>query len=95
MGRFECKVALITGAALGQGCSRAGWLTEGADIVAVDICQNVDTIEHHRGPVEEPAETAALVKKLCERIITREVGDRHQAVLETCVQPVEAGWMIN
>jgi len=39
MGRVAGKIALITGAARGQGRSHALRLAEeGADIVAVDIC---------------------------------------------------------
>ncbi len=39
MGRVEGKVALITGAARGQGRSQAVRLAEeGADIIAVDLC---------------------------------------------------------
>ena len=42
MGRVEGKVAFITGAARGQGRSHAIRLAEeGADIIAVDICQDV------------------------------------------------------
>jgi NAD(P)-dependent dehydrogenase (short-subunit alcohol dehydrogenase family) len=40
-GRIQGKVALITGAARGRGRSRAVRLAEeGADIIAVDICDN-------------------------------------------------------
>ena len=39
MGRVTGKVALISGAARGQGRSHARTLAaEGADIIAVDIC---------------------------------------------------------
>ena len=42
MGRLENKVAFITGAARGQGRSHAVRLAqEGADIIAVDICQQI------------------------------------------------------
>ncbi len=42
MGRVEGKVAFITGAARGQGRSHAIRLAEeGADIIAVDICDDV------------------------------------------------------
>jgi hypothetical protein len=44
MGRVEGKVAFITGAARGQGRSHAVRLAqEGADIIAVDIDQQVET----------------------------------------------------
>ena len=42
MGKLEGKVAFITGAARGQGRSHAIRLAqEGADIIAVDICEDV------------------------------------------------------
>ena len=45
MGRVQGKVAFITGAARGQGRSHAVRLAEeGADIIAVDICQDVETV---------------------------------------------------
>ena len=45
-GRVEGKVAFITGAARGQGRAHAVRLAqEGADIIAVDICKKVDTVD--------------------------------------------------
>ena len=46
-GRVEGKVAFITGAARGQGRSHAIRLAqEGADIVAVDLCAQVDSVAY-------------------------------------------------
>ena len=45
MGLVAGKVALVTGAARGQGRAEAVRLAEeGADIIAVDICAPVETI---------------------------------------------------
>jgi NAD(P)-dependent dehydrogenase (short-subunit alcohol dehydrogenase family) len=50
-GRLEGKVAFITGAARGQGRSHAVRLAqEGADIIAVDICRQIDTVPY---PMQE------------------------------------------
>jgi NAD(P)-dependent dehydrogenase (short-subunit alcohol dehydrogenase family) len=44
MGQLDGKVALITGAARGQGRSHAIRLAqEGADIIAIDICRQIDS----------------------------------------------------
>ena len=44
-GRVAGKVAFITGAARGQGRSHAIRLAEeGADIIAVDICRDYDSV---------------------------------------------------
>ena len=53
-GRVEGKVAFITGAARGQGRSHAVRLAEeGADIIAVDICEDVGSInDHYAGATE-------------------------------------------
>jgi len=45
-GRVKGKVAFVTGAARGQGRSHAVRLAEeGADIIAVDLCRDID--DHH------------------------------------------------
>ncbi len=44
-GRVEGKVAFITGAARGQGRSHAVRLAEeGADIIAVDIAEDIESV---------------------------------------------------
>ena len=44
MGRFDGQVAFITGAARGQGRAHAVRLAqEGADIIGVDICQQIES----------------------------------------------------
>ena len=65
-GRVEGKVALVTGAARGQGRSHALRLAqEGADIIAVDVCAPVtDTSAIPASTPDDLAETADLVKGL-------------------------------
>ena len=68
-GRVEGKVAFITGAARGQGRSHAVRLAqEGADIIAVDICRQIDSVGYPMSTPEDLAETADLVKGL--RMVT-------------------------
>ena len=69
-GRVEGKVALITGAAHGQGRSHALRLAEeGADIIAVDRCEDYDNVAYSMGTEEELAETVASVEALDRRAI--------------------------
>jgi (+)-trans-carveol dehydrogenase len=59
-GRVEGKVAFITGAARGQGRSHAVRLAEeGADIIAVDICAQVDSVPY---PMATPGDLAQMVQ---------------------------------
>ena len=61
MGRVQGKVAFITGAARGQGRSHAVRLAEeGADIIAVDLCEDFATIGYPMATPEDLEETAAL-----------------------------------
>ncbi|HEX4732447.1 MAG TPA: mycofactocin-coupled SDR family oxidoreductase [Solirubrobacterales bacterium] len=71
MSKLEGKVAFITGAARGQGRSHAVRLAEdGADIVAVDLCADVDTVPYPLGTADELAETAKLVEAAGRRCAT-------------------------
>jgi (+)-trans-carveol dehydrogenase len=86
-GRVEGKVAFITGAARGQGRSHAVRLAqEGADIIAVDICGPIDTVNViPPSTPEDLAETADLVKGFDRRIVTAEVDVREYDALKAAV----------
>jgi (+)-trans-carveol dehydrogenase len=86
-GRVEGKVAFITGAARGQGRAHAVRLAqEGADIIAVDICKKVDTVDLIAPSTpEDLAETADLVKGHNRRIYTAEVDVRDFDALKAAV----------
>jgi NAD(P)-dependent dehydrogenase (short-subunit alcohol dehydrogenase family) len=74
-GQFEGKVALITGAARGQGRSHAvRFAEEGADILAVDICDQIDCVAYPMATREDLDETVNLVEKTGRRIVA-EPGD--------------------
>jgi (+)-trans-carveol dehydrogenase len=71
MGRVQGKVALVTGAARGQGRSHAVRLAEeGADIIAVDICADVAGIRYSMATPEDLAQTAKLVEDCDRRVVT-------------------------
>ncbi|MFC9659578.1 mycofactocin-coupled SDR family oxidoreductase [Nocardia sp. NPDC127606] len=77
MGRVEGKVAFVTGAARGQGRSHAVRLAEeGADIIAVDICRDVETLGYALSRPEDLEETARLVEKTGRRIIAEQADVR-------------------
>jgi (+)-trans-carveol dehydrogenase len=86
-GRVEGKVAFITGAARGQGRAHAVRLAqEGADIIAVDICKKIDTVDVIAASTpEDLAETADLVKGHNRRIVTAEVDVRDYDALKAAV----------
>jgi len=63
MRRFEGKVALVTGAARGQGRSHAVRLAEeGADLVLCDLCEDLATVPYGLGSEAELEETVAAVE---------------------------------
>ena len=83
MGKLEGKVAFITGAARGQGRSHAIRLAqEGADIIAVDICQQIATVPYPMSTPDDLAETAKQVEALDRRIYTAQADVRDTAALK-------------
>jgi SDR family mycofactocin-dependent oxidoreductase len=87
MGRVEGKVAFITGAARGQGRSHAVRLAEeGADIIAVDLCKNIDSIGYSLATPEDLEETAQFVEKTGQRIVTAQADVREAAQLKAALE---------
>ncbi|MGY1643258.1 mycofactocin-coupled SDR family oxidoreductase [Geodermatophilus sp. SYSU D00703] len=87
MGRVEGKVAFITGAARGQGRSHAVRLArEGADIIAVDVCEQVETVPYPTATPDDLAETVRQVEALDRRIVAAEVDVRDLAGLTEVVE---------
>ncbi|WP_433506592.1 mycofactocin-coupled SDR family oxidoreductase [Pseudonocardia halophobica] len=86
-GRVEGKVALITGAARGQGRSHAVRLAqEGADIIAVDLCGPLATVDKYPPATRDDLdETVAEVEKLDRRIVARVADVRDRAALTAAV----------
>ncbi|WP_330256203.1 mycofactocin-coupled SDR family oxidoreductase [Nocardia sp. NBC_00565] len=85
-GRLEGKVAFITGAARGQGRSHAVRLAEeGADIIAIDICEQIDSNPYPLATPEDLAETKRLVEKLDRRIVTAKADVRERTQLREVI----------
>ncbi len=86
MGRLDGKVAFITGAARGQGRAHAVRLaSEGADILAIDICGPVETSKLPPATSADLQETARLVEKEGRRVVARESDVRDLAGLQKAV----------
>jgi (+)-trans-carveol dehydrogenase len=76
-GRLAGKVAFITGAARGQGRSHAIRLAqEGADIIAVDICGQIESVPYPMGTSQDLAQTVEAVEALDRRIIATQADVR-------------------
>ena len=87
VGRVAGKVAFITGAARGQGREHAVRLAEeGANIIAVDICGDIDGAPYPLATEADLDETAALVEKLDRRIVTAKADVRDVEALGTALQ---------
>ena len=72
---FEGKVAFITGAARGQGRAHAvRFAEEGADIIAFDLCDQIESVGYPMATPEDLDETVNLVEKTGRRIVA-EHGD--------------------
>jgi SDR family mycofactocin-dependent oxidoreductase len=85
-GRLEGKVALVSGAARGQGRSHAVRLAqEGADIIAFDVCGQLDTVPYAMATPEDLAETVKLVEDVDRRIVAREADVRDAAAVQAVV----------
>ena len=86
MGRLDGKVALITGAARGQGRSHAVRLAqEGAEIIAVDSCTDAATTPYPQARREDLDETVRLVEELDRRVFARVADVRDLAALQSTV----------
>ncbi|QIX53864.1 mycofactocin-coupled SDR family oxidoreductase [Rhodococcus sp. DMU1] len=86
MGKLDNKVALVSGAARGQGRNHALRLAEeGADIVAVDLCQDIATVHYPLSRPEDLDETVRLIEKLDRRVVARQADVRDPVALSSAV----------
>ena len=86
MGTLDGKVAFISGIARGQGRSHALRLaSEGADIIGIDVCRDIDTMDYPNATPAELAETTKLIEQLDRRVITSETDVRDFAAVREAV----------
>lgn len=87
MGKLDGKVALITGAARGQGRAHAVKLAaEGADILAIDICAPISTVPYELASRADLDETRKLVENLDRRAVAHIADVRDRAALTEAVR---------
>jgi SDR family mycofactocin-dependent oxidoreductase len=85
-GRVEGKVAFITGAARGQGRSHAIRLAqEGADIIAVDLCDQVGSVPYPMSTPADLAETVKEVEALDRRVVATQADVRDFGALKAAL----------
>lgn len=85
------KVALVTGAARGQGRSHAARLAEaGADVIAVDLCAPIPEMPYAMAGPEDLEETGRLVEALDRRVVTAQIDVRDGAGLAAAVAKAAA-----
>lgn len=87
MSSLAGKVAFITGAARGQGRAEAVRLaSDGADIIAVDICDQIASVPYPMATADDLAATVKLVEETGARIVAQQADVRDQASLANALQ---------
>ncbi len=85
-GRVAGKVALVTGAARGQGRAHAVRLAEeGADVIAVDACASLETVEYPLPDARDLDETVRAVEAVGGRIHAAVADVRDRVALQAAV----------
>jgi len=87
MGRVQGKVAFVTGAGRGQGRSHAVRLAEeSADIIAVDLCHDIDSLAYSLSTPDDLKETARLVEAQDRRIVAVQADVRERTQLGDAIE---------
>ena len=87
MGALQGKVAFVTGAARGQGRAHAVKLaSEGADVIAVDLCGQIDSVPYPMGSADDLAATVKLVEDAGGRIVATQADVRDRASLKAALK---------
>src|ERR1700761_2466107 len=92
-GRVAGKVALVTGAARGQGRADAVRLAaEGADVIVVDVGAPLPSVPYDSATPEDLAETVRQIEKTGRRVISGLVDirdlDQLRAIVDDAVAPL-------
>lgn len=90
MGLLNEKIVLITGAARGQGRSHAERCAdEGADVIAIDRCADMDTPPYALATPADLEETAEAVRSRGRRVVTLKADVRDFEALSEAVREGE------
>ncbi|OBI85688.1 mycofactocin-coupled SDR family oxidoreductase [Mycobacterium asiaticum] len=91
MQRLSGKVAVVTGAARGQGrCHAVHLADEGADIIALDICADIETNHYPLATRDDLDETVKLVEKSGRRAVSATVDVRDRVSLKKTIDDAVA-----
>jgi SDR family mycofactocin-dependent oxidoreductase len=86
-GPLKGKVAFITGAARGQGRAHAVRLaTDGASIIAVDLCDQIASVRYPLATRDDLAATVKLVEDTGSRIVAKQGDVRDRTSLFSALQ---------
>ncbi len=81
------KVAFITGAARGQGRAEALRLAaDGADIIAIDLCDQIDSVPYPLATRDDLAATVKLVEETGARIVAQQADVRDEQALQAALR---------
>ena len=84
---LEGKVAFITGAARGQGRAHAIRLAaDGADVIAVDLCEQIASVPYPLASADDLAATVKLVEDTGARIVAKQGDVRDRESLSAALQ---------
>jgi SDR family mycofactocin-dependent oxidoreductase len=86
-GPLQGKVALITGAARGQGRAHAVRLAaDGANVIAVDLCEQIASVPYPLATPDDLAATVKLVEDTGARIVAKQADVRDRESLSAAVR---------